>query len=180
MTETTVIDRPTPSRSTKTKASTVSVSALSRHLDCSQAYVRKLEAEGVLQRIGTGFALDASRVAYLRFLRRERKQSARGEADVAFTSAKTKLMQLRIDERERVLMPTDEAMSMIDEICGVFRTELSSLAARIAGRDLVERRRIDKLCNEMLRKIADAANMRAEELEREPNNDEVLEEDDAS
>ena len=36
------------------------------HLDCSRAYIGKLEAEGVIQRKGDGFPLDRSRVAYLR------------------------------------------------------------------------------------------------------------------
>jgi hypothetical protein len=71
------------------KSATVSASALAQHLDCSRTYIGKLEAEGVLHRESGGFHLDQSRVVYLRFLRRERKQSPRGEADVAFQRAKT-------------------------------------------------------------------------------------------
>src|SRR4030081_2601415 len=56
---------------------TVSASALALHLDCSRTYVGKLEAEGVIQRHGDSFLLDQSRVAYLRYLRRERQQSPR-------------------------------------------------------------------------------------------------------
>ena len=41
----------------------------------------KLEAEGVIQQQRGGFPLDQSRVAYLRYLRRERQQSPRSEAD---------------------------------------------------------------------------------------------------
>jgi hypothetical protein len=55
-------------------------SALALHLDCSRMYIAKLEAEGVIQRQGDGFPLDRSRVAYLRYLRRERRQSPRAEA----------------------------------------------------------------------------------------------------
>jgi hypothetical protein len=62
-------------------AETVSASALALHLDCSRTYIGKLEAEGVIQRQGDGFPLDRSRVAYLRYLRRERQQSPRSEAD---------------------------------------------------------------------------------------------------
>jgi hypothetical protein len=61
------------------KAETVSASALALHLDCTRAYIGKLEAEGVIQRQGDGFPLDQSRVGYLRFLRRERRQSPRSE-----------------------------------------------------------------------------------------------------
>src|SRR5258708_7873808 len=59
----------------------LSASALALHLDCSRTYIAKLEAEGVIQRQGDGFPLDQSRVAYLRYLRRERQQSPRTEAD---------------------------------------------------------------------------------------------------
>jgi hypothetical protein len=36
---------------------------LALHLDCSRTYIGKLEADGVIQRQGSGFALDPSRVA---------------------------------------------------------------------------------------------------------------------
>ena len=62
-------------------AATVSASALGLHLDCSRTYIGKLEAEGMIQRQGDGFPLDQSRVAYLRYLRREGRQSPRSEVD---------------------------------------------------------------------------------------------------
>ena len=65
------------SRPRSAKPATVSASALAQHLDCSRTYIGKLEAEGVIQRQGDGFPLDQSRVAYLRYLRRERQQSPR-------------------------------------------------------------------------------------------------------
>ena len=72
------MDRPSVvkpvSRPRFAKPATASASALA-HLDCSRTYIGKLEAEGVIQRQGDGFLLDLSRVAYLRFLRRERRQS---------------------------------------------------------------------------------------------------------
>jgi len=82
MTETAApVAEPVP-RPRSRKPATVSASALALHLDCSRAYIGKLEAEGVIQRQGDGFPLDQSRVAYLRYLRRERRQSPRSEADV--------------------------------------------------------------------------------------------------
>jgi hypothetical protein len=54
----------------------VSASAPAHHVDCSRTYIGRLE-EGVNQRQGSGFPLDQSRVAYLRYLRRERRQSPR-------------------------------------------------------------------------------------------------------
>jgi hypothetical protein len=79
MNETVGIDRPSVakpvSRPRSTKPATVSASALALHLDCSRTYIGKLEAEGVIQRQGDGFPLDQSRVAYLRYLRREHRRS---------------------------------------------------------------------------------------------------------
>ena len=103
MTETVTIDRlpiaKPVSRRRSTKPATVSASALALHLDCSRTYIGKLEAEGVIQRQGDGFPLDQSRVAYLRYLRRERRRSPRAEADAEHAKAKTELLQVRIEEK---------------------------------------------------------------------------------
>jgi len=85
----------------------VSAPALAQHLDCSRAYIGKLEAEGVIQRQGDGFPLDQSRVAYLRYLRRERRQSPRSEADAEHVKAKTQMLQLRLMEKRRELVRRD-------------------------------------------------------------------------
>jgi hypothetical protein len=65
------------SRPRSIKPATVSASALALHLDCRRTDTGKFEAEGVFHRApdGSGFDRDASRVAYLRFLRREKRQS---------------------------------------------------------------------------------------------------------
>jgi hypothetical protein len=99
MTETVTIARPPKaavSRPRSRKPATVSASALAQHLDCSRTYIGKLEAEGVIKRQGGGYPLDQSRVAYLRYLRRERKQSPRSEADAHFIRSKAELIDLRI------------------------------------------------------------------------------------
>ena len=124
MTETVTIDRPSVakpvSRPRSRKPATVSASALALHLDCSRTYIGKLEAEGVIQRQGDGFPLDQSRVAYLRYLRRERQQSPRSEADADFQRAKSELIRLRIAEKQRHLIPLEEAVGHMDEVVGLF------------------------------------------------------------
>src|SRR3954466_12659077 len=109
MPETVPVDRPpVASRPRSRKPATVSASALALHLDCSRAYIGELEAEGVIQRQGDGFPLDQNRVAYLRYLRRERQASPRTEADAAHIAAKTEMLQLRLMERRRELVRRDE------------------------------------------------------------------------
>jgi len=91
------VAKPVPRPRTR-KPATVSASALALHLDCTRTYIAKLEAEGVIQRQGDGFPLDQSRVAYLRYLRRERRQSPRAAADAEHVAAKAALLRIRIAE----------------------------------------------------------------------------------
>ena len=89
MAETAAIDRQSvakpAARRRSAKAASVSASVLALHLDCSRTYIGKLEAEGVIHRQGDGFPLDQSRVAYLRYLRRER-QNRRAVKQTPLTS----------------------------------------------------------------------------------------------
>jgi hypothetical protein len=74
--------------------------------------------------------------------------------------AKTRLLQLRIAEREGELMMTDDALETLDAIVGLFRTHLSGLAAQ-CSRDLHTRRAIDIAVNDMLQKISNEAGKKA-------------------
>jgi hypothetical protein len=143
------------SRRRSRKPATVSASALALHLDCSRAYIGKLEAEGVIQRHGGGFPLDQSRVAYLRYLRRERRQSPRSDADADHVRVKTEMLQLRLMEKKRELVRRAEVDALIDGIAGVTLTALSSLPARCAPHgDLSTRRAIERVVFEVRREIA--------------------------
>jgi hypothetical protein len=88
------------SRTQSRQPATVSASALALHLDC----IGKLEAEGVIERQGDGFPLDQSRVAYLRYLRREHRRSPRAEADADHVKVKTEMLQLRLMEKRKELV----------------------------------------------------------------------------
>jgi phage terminase Nu1 subunit (DNA packaging protein) len=164
MAETAAIDRAEPA--------TVSASALAAHLDCSRAYLGKLEAEGVLQRQGNGFPLDQSRVAYLRFLRRERQQSPRAAADAELASAKAALLRIRIEEKQRTLVRQDDVDALIDQIAGVTLTALSSLPARCAPRgDLAIRRSIERGVFEVRTEIAKVCQQMADKAGEPPLNE---------
>ena len=160
MTETVANDRPPVarpiSRPRSRKPSTVSASALALHLDCSRAYIGKLEAEGVVHRQGDGFPLDQSRVAYLRYLRRERRQSPRNEADAEHAKAKAALLRLRIAEKQHELVPRVDFDAVIDGIAGVVLTHLSGMAARCSN-DLAVRRKIDAVVYEVRKEMAKVA-----------------------
>jgi hypothetical protein len=122
----------------------------------------------VIQRQGDGFPLDQSRVAYLRHLRRERRQSPRSEADADFQRAKSELIRLRIAEKQRSLIPLDEAVTHMDEVVGLFLTHLSGLAARCGGRDLAVRQSIDRAAYETRVAISEAATKLADQRGEPP------------
>jgi len=145
----------------------VSASALALHLDCSRTYIGKLETEGVIQRHGDGFPLDQSRVAYLRFLRREHKRSPRTEADAAHVAVKTEMLQMRLMERKRELVRRADVDALIDGICGVVLTHLSGIAAR-CSRDIVVRRNIDAVVRQVRTEIAEHCTKIADERNEPP------------
>jgi len=147
----------------------VSASALAAHLDCSRAYIGKLEAEGIIQRQGDGFALDQCRVAYLRYLRRERQQSPRSEADAAHVAVKTEMLQLRLMEKKRELVRRADVDELIDQMAGTVLTHLSSLPARCAPRgDLAIRRSIERVVFEVRTEIANVCQQMADKYGEPP------------
>jgi phage terminase Nu1 subunit (DNA packaging protein) len=157
------------SRRRSEKAATVSASALA-HLDCSRTYIGKLEAEGVIQRQGDGFPLDQSRVAYLRYLRREHRRSPRTEADAAHVAVKTEMLQLRLMEKKHELVRRDAFDELIDQIAGTVLTHLSGMSAR-CSRDMVVRRNIDAVVMQIRREIAEACSKAADECNEPPLNE---------
>jgi hypothetical protein len=172
MAETATNDRPPVakpvSRPRPTKPATVSASALALHLDCSRTYIGKLEADGVIQRQGDGFLLDQSRVAYLRYLRRERQQSPRREADAAHVAVKTEMLQLRLMQARRELVSREAHEAMIDQMAGLVLTKLGGWPARVGGADLGVRRRAEAVLRELRTEIAEACTKRADEANEPP------------
>ena len=142
------------------------------HLDCSRTYIGKLKAEGVILRQGDGFPLDQSRVAYLRYLRRERQQSPRSEADADHVKVKTEMLQLRLMEKKRELVRRADVDALIHQIAGTVLTHLSCMSARCA-RDMVVRRNIDAVVTEIRREISEACSKMADECSEPPLDDDA-------
>jgi hypothetical protein len=179
MTEITTIDRPariTKPRNGKARAdgvTLVSGNELSRHIGISRQAVDALAAQQVVVRRSDGlFDQDAARLGYIRHLRSERRGSARAQADAAFTAAKTKLIEMRVQEKQREMIPIDEAIETTDKIIGIVLTNMSGMAARCAGYDLPLRRKIDQVVFETRVAISEAASALADER-GEPHEDDA-------
>jgi hypothetical protein len=132
------------------------------------------EAEGVLHREADGFPVDQCRVAYLRFLRRGRKQSPRGEADAELAKARSEWLRLRSAERMRELVPAETFNEAIDTLAGLTLTAMASIPARLFpyAHNLAERKRCEGVIRQVRQELADKALRRAgklrEEIEQEP------------
>ncbi|WP_425115076.1 hypothetical protein [Bradyrhizobium sp.] len=151
----------------------VTAGALATHLSCVRSYVAKLTDQGVLVRRADGrFDQDVNRARYISHLKEERKRSPRSEADTAFTAAKTRLIELRVKEKERSLIPLDEAVDHMERLIGLFLTNMSGMAARCAS-DLATRRKIDQVVYETRLAISEAANKLADEAGEPPVQDDA-------
>ena len=58
--------------------------------------------------------MDDCRIKYLRWLRAPKRRTVKSEADQAFTQAKTELIAIRVREKKRELMETDQATARAD------------------------------------------------------------------
>lgn len=147
----------------------MSASALAQHLDCSRAYLGKLESEGVVRRTTDGYPLDEARVSYIRFLRRNRKRTPRHDADAEYTRAKTEMLQLKLAEKRGELIRQSDVDALIDQLLGITLTAMSSMPARRAPRgNLATRRCIEQVVFEVRTEIANIAQRKADEAGEPP------------
>jgi hypothetical protein len=142
----------------------VSANGLATHLGMTRQNVARLTAEAVIEQRGDGrYDQTASRLRYIKHLRAEHRQSARTQADAEHVKAKTDMLQLRLQEKRRDLVPRDEFDAMIDGMAGLVLTKLNGLPARIAGHDLAARRRAEAVVIELRRELSEAASRLADE-----------------
>jgi hypothetical protein len=66
-------------------------------------------------------------------LRRERQQSPRTHADAVHITVKTQMPQLRLMEKRRELVRSEDVNALLDEIRDVMLMHLSGLAARCSN-----------------------------------------------
>ena len=128
---------------------------LAAHLGISRQGVDALAAQGVLTRRSDGlFGQTASRLAYLKHLKAERRGLTGTAAQAEYAKQKARLLELRIAKQERSLMPVADHEAFIDELCGLMLTKLGGWPARIGGTDLDVRRRAEAVLRELRTEIA--------------------------
>jgi hypothetical protein len=145
----------------------VSATALGSHLDLSRQRVRQLTTEGVIKAETDGkYDPDNARIAYIRWLRAPERRTARSEAAAQYHTMKSRYLALKIAEAEGKLADVEEVNDFIDQFGALVVTEIEAVPARVAGRDLPLRRKLEQAAFDLRTKIAD----KAMEISRELKN----------
>jgi hypothetical protein len=144
----------------------VSGNKLAVHFGVVRQRIDQLTAQGVIERRADGlFDQELSRLKYFDHLRSEHQRSPGSAAEAAHALAKTELLRLRIEEKMRTLVRRDEHEAMIDQMAGLVLTKLGGWPARVAGADLVMRRKAEAVLrglrveiSKLVTKLADESN----------------------
>jgi hypothetical protein len=148
----------------KQTAGMLTVRQAAQLLKMTTERVRQLSRDGWIPKAARGaYPLVASVHGYIEFLRDEARRSNQNIPANRARDARAREIELRIAEREGHLIPTDEALAVMDEIVALCRTELQTIAARSSS-DVATRREIEKQSNESLRRISDKLASRSSDV----------------
>ena len=146
----------------------VTANSLATHLGCTRQNIARLTAEAIIEQRSDGhFDQTASRLKYIRHLRSDNRRSPRTQADADHVKVKTEMLQLRLMEKQRMLVRREDANALLDEICGVVLTHLSGMAAR-CSRDMNVRRNIDAVVRQVRSELAQVCTKMADERGEPP------------
>ena len=115
---------------------------------------------------------------YIKFLKDDERRTSKVQADSRVRDARAREIELRIAERERDLIPIDDAKAEIAAFVSETRAEVVGMGARVT-RDMELRRQIDKECNDILARLAERAEKASQALETEGGSLEASGEDNA-
>lgn len=128
---------------------------IGRVLKLSERRVRQIADEAKVSRAGRAlFPVGPMIRAALELARSERGNPAAREALVSEREAKTRAIELRTAREEMKLVPTGEAVAMVQQIIGAMVSRLNGLPARFT-RDLSERRRLEIALDEIRTEVSD-------------------------
>jgi hypothetical protein len=176
MTDTTTTERPRPKRGNGKRRDKalgpvlVSGNRLAVHFGCVRQHVDQLAAAGIIERrsINGLFDMDQSRLRYLMHLRLGKRRSPRTAVDAEHVKAKTEMLQLKLAEKRRDLVRQSDVDEMVDTFAGLVLNKLGGWPARVAGTDLVVRRRAEAVLFELRTEIARACEAMANERSEPP------------
>ena len=120
-----IMDTPTEDRLSVAPPATVTATQLGEHLGLARQRISALADDGVIERLPNArFDRDACRLRYLRWLRDPARRSARSEAAAKHAEAKTQLLHIKIEQKQRKLVRRDDVNELINQIAGTVLTHL--------------------------------------------------------
>ncbi|MEJ2117886.1 MAG: hypothetical protein P8Y36_08300 [Alphaproteobacteria bacterium] len=114
---------------------------------------------------------------YIAFLEDRHEKDRPTATDDELRAERARKLRLENDRTEGILIETDAAMNVIDEICATYRIGLGALPARVT-RDLALRRKIEDEIDRILVTVADkfedkAAILASDEDDASPEEDDA-------
>lgn len=91
------------------------------------------------------------------------ERASKSAAAKRATEARAREIEMRIDERERNLIPLDDALGIVAEVAAIARSEITGFPASYT-RDMVERRKLEAAIDKILKRMAEKARTAGEEL----------------
>jgi hypothetical protein len=129
---------------------------MGRLLDLSTEWLRRLAVAGWFPKAtADGYQIAPTVQGYIKSLKDENSRASKSASVSRLQDAKTQEVAIRIAERNRELIPVEDAEAALDHLLATVRAELSGLPARIT-RDLPLRRSIEQEVNGSLARMADA------------------------
>ena len=159
----------------RTRGQMLTVSQAAALLGRSERWVQGLAKAGYMDRAGRGeYALVSVIRGALAYYEDQLAKGQKAAVATRVSEARTREIELRIQERSRDLIPQEDAQAVVSEMAAMVRSEFQGLAARFT-RDLEVRRRleqeIDATFERLSRKAEEAARTLAtgsSDLEAEP------------
>ncbi|WP_336801795.1 hypothetical protein [Kaistia sp. MMO-174] len=130
----------------------------------SAVWAKKLIDAGYIARNTRGNVIRTDVVqGHIRFLRDEERRTSLVQNESGLRAARQREVELRIAERERELVPRDEAEAAMDVVVGKVNAEMNGLAARVT-RDIEMRTKIETEVHASLQRISEALEAGSENL----------------
>lgn len=122
-----------------------SADALAALLDVTPRRIRQIASEGRMKPLSRGLWPVAPIIrAAIAAAGREREGDAERNARASLMRARAREIEVRVAEREKELVPTEEAVAYTQAVIGALISRMNGLPAQIT-RDLDERRRIETI-----------------------------------
>jgi len=127
---------------------TISMAAFAGLLGVTARRCRQLAGEGLIVAAGRGkVQLAESLRRIIAHARESRETAPLTEARAKVAQARARQLELQNMREDRRVIDVDEAQALMSELAGLFVSGLSSLPARVGGKDVGLRRRVEKECD---------------------------------